>query len=373
MLDAPALVIGSLPPDGNDLDLLLPPARESAVEAILEGHGFARQSVHPFDGYPEGFTIWARFAGCDAEVVDAIPLGNLELSPAEADRLFADARPIPGFARLVRPAPHHVLLILAHNFLSPADGRARLPAGRRRRVERALGEDPLARERARALASAWGRPERLARLEAAFDLGHAEKQDDGAAESRRGGLITRLQALRTYRRVWRHGHVVAFSSADGQLRRAQADGLARALHALDLPVEVVRPGGAAPAPRWSRVAPFAHLVAGAAALRRAAAHRRAVLPGLHRGAVVICDGYGLDAAVEFRARYGERRRFGLQLAVMRALSPRPRRAYLLDTGTPAAVRYTEHRTAFGVRVVDASRAPEQICAEIAADVWPAVR
>jgi hypothetical protein len=266
----------------------------------------------------------------------------------------------------VRPAPHHVLLILAHNFLDAADARRALTEGRRRRVEQALAEDPHASERARSLAQAWGRAERLARLEAAFALGVTASADDRTHQS--GG--SRLQALRAYRRAWRHGRVVAFSGADRERRAAQAAGLARALRALDIPVAVVRPASVSAGHAATRLA---HLRAGISALAQAAAHRRAVLPGLKSGEVVICDGYALDAAVELRARYGERRRFALQTTLMRALSPPPRRAYLIDTGGPAAELYREQRAALGVRTLDGARGPDELCAEIASDVWPAVR
>jgi hypothetical protein len=392
MLDAPALVIGSLPPEGNDLDLLVPPDQEHTLASILAGAGFVRHAVSPFPGYPNGFAIWARFRDCHAEAVDAIPLANLELPPQEVERLFAEARPIPGFTRLVRPSPHHVLLILSHNFLAPADGRTPLPAGRRRRVEQVLAEDPLARERARDLAPAWRRPERLARLDAAFAL-----RDTGTADSRQppnaGSLARkRLRWLRAYRRAWRHGHVVAFSGPDAEGRRVQAEGLARALQALDIParVEPVAPAvdeaataarrelgdrGRARTRRWLRdaSAPVAHLRAGGRALRHAAEQRRAVLPGLWAGDVVICDGYTLDAAVGLRARYGERWRFGVQTALIRALTPRPRRAYLIDRRPPEATIYSEPCAALGVQAVDGARPSAEICAEIAVDVWRAVR
>lgn len=356
MLDAPTLVIGSPPPEGRDLDLLVPPSQEPVLESVLERLGFVRQLVPPFPGYPLGFSIWARFRGCDADAVDAVPLGSFELPRAEVDRLFAEARPIPGFARLVRPAPHHVLLILAHNFMDPTDARAALPAGRRRRVERALAEDPLAYDRARALAPAWGRPERLVRLEAAFALDEAAAGDRGASTGRGSYVRGILRRLIGYQRAWRNGHLVALCGPDDQARSTQAEGLARALEALDISAMIVRPvlrrgRAAARAP-----APVVQVLAAGAALAQAAAFGRAVLPGLQSGAVVICDGYLLDAAEQLRAQYG--RRLRLQMALMRALSPRPRRAYLV--GVEGAE-------------VDGARDPDELCAYIALDVWQAVR
>jgi len=378
-LEHRALVIGSLPPEGRDLDLLLAPAEERALESILDALGFARRLVPAFRGYPNGFTIWARFGDCDADVVDAIPLDNLELPAAEAERLLAEARPIPGLARLVRPAPHHVLLILAHNFLDVADARRPLSDGRRRRVAQALAEDPHASERARSLAPIWGRRERLARLEAAFALGDKASADDRPPGPRGSRVGSRLHSLRVYRRAWRHGHVVAFSGSDSQRRNAQAEGLARALRALDIPVGVVRPadgrsGAAARAPRrrLGAAAPVAHLRAATAALAQAAANRRAVMTRLQSGEVVICDGYALDAAVQLRARYGERRRFAFQTTLMKALSPPTRRAYLIDTRGPGVELYSEQRAALGARTLDGTRRTDELCAEIALDVWPAV-
>jgi hypothetical protein len=321
--------------------------------------------VPPFRGYEHGFTIWARFAACDAAVVDAIPLANLELPAGEADRLFADARPIDGFERLRRPAPHHVLLILAHNFLDAGDGEVPLSAGRRRRVMGALAEDEDALERARSLAPAWRRVDRLARLESAFALGEVPRRDGGPPE-RRPGARAALNRLRRYRRAWRRGHVVAISGADEQLRRVQAEALARALQSLDIAVEVVRPH-AAPGGGAGTARPTS------AALALAAAHRRAVVPALERGAVVISDGYALDAVVALRTRYGGRRSLALETALIRALSPRPRRAYLIGTDATGAGPYAGVASVLQVRALDVAQGQERLCSEIASDVWPAVR
>ena len=382
MLDEPALVIGSPPPHGHDLDLLVRPAEERALGSILASAGFVCQKVAPFRGYPEGFSIWARFRDCDADVVDAIPVGNLGLPGDEVERLFAEARPLGGFARLVRPAPHHVLLILAHDFLDPADGRQPLPAGRHERVARALAEDRAAWGRARALALAWGSRERLVRLETAFSLdnGAAAKTPRSEPAPIDFRLRSLLQSLRAYRRAWRHGRIVGFSGLDGSNRVAQTEGLQRALAALDIPTRLERPP-AEPALRGklhAMVKPrrrrplLAHASALVAALAHAAAMRRAVLPGLRAGEIVICDGYTLDASVLLRVRYGEQWRFRLQTAVLRRLSPQPRRAYLIDSPGPQGTLYREQSYLLGVCLLNGTRARENLCAEVALDVWRAV-
>jgi hypothetical protein len=252
-------------------------------------------------------------------------------------------------------------------------------AGRRRRVEQAIAEEPEALERARALAPVWRRSERLARLERALALGVVERTGAGGPRRRRLTPVAVVRHVRRYRRAWRDGHIVAFSGADGRRRAVQAENLARALDSLDIPVEVVRPheqldgstGDGAGGGPFGGGRPAA-LVAARLALARAAAHRRAVLPALGRGAVAVADSYLLDAAVEIRNRSGGRR-VRLQTAMMRALSPPSRRAYLIGTGTPADAAYAEAAPLLGVRSLDGGREDEELSAQIAADVWPAVR
>ncbi|MFL5827104.1 MAG: hypothetical protein ACJ76V_11330 [Thermoleophilaceae bacterium] len=372
LLEEPALVIGSPPPHGHDIDLLVRPEQERALRSMLAGAGFARQEVAPFRGYDEGFRIWARFSGCDADAVDEIPIGNLELPRQEEERLFAEARSIPGFARLVRPAPHHVLLILAHNLLDPGDAGRPLASGRRARVRRALEEEPDAWERTRELAPAWSSTQRLARLRAGFDLAETAAADrlQSTLAAPVPGLRARLRAVRAYRRAWLHGRVIGFSGPDGAERSAQAEGLRRALEALDIPARLER----TPSPRAHRSIPLlAHASAAVAALTHAGVLRRAVLPGLRAGEVVVCDRYTLDASVLVRSHFGERRRFRLQTALMHLLTPRPRRAYLIDSPGPKAALYREHCRLLRVHPLDGTRARDDLCAEVALDVWQAVR
>ena len=338
------LVIGSIPPDGNDLDLLIRPDEEPVLGEILTRAGFVCRQVAPFRGYPCGFRIWARFRECNAHAVDEIPIGNLELPPEEVARLFADARPIPGFARLLRPSPPHVLLILAHDFLGPSDGRKPLSAGRRRRVRGALDEEPAAWELAAELAPPWESTERLARLRAAFELGEAAADPPGRSSP--------LGAIREYRRAWRSGRLIAFSGPDDARRSGQAEGLQRALEGLDIPARLVR------------IDPARSSLFGAARQLQLA-----VLPGLRAGEVVICDRYVLDAAVALRLR----RRLKWHTFLLRFLVPPPLRAYLIDSPAPHVGFFREQSAILGVRQVDGAHAPEDLCAEIAVDAWEAVR
>jgi thymidylate kinase len=100
---------------------------------------------------------------------------------------------------------------------------------------------------------------------------------------------------------------------------------------------------------------------------------------------VVCDRFTLDSVVHMRYAYGEHRSFRLQEALIRALSPRPRRSYFLDVPPEVASTrkqdfpleenatrarlYSEERPRFGAVVLDGERPREDLCAEIAADVW----
>src|SRR5437868_2581021 len=94
------LVLGSLPPAGRDLDLLVREPDREALAARLEAAGFVRRGRD-----------LALFEDCTAYAVELIPAEGW-LPAAELDDLFAQALPVDGCRKLVRPAPHHALLIL---------------------------------------------------------------------------------------------------------------------------------------------------------------------------------------------------------------------------------------------------------------------
>jgi thymidylate kinase len=124
------------------------------------------------------------------------------------------------------------------------------------------------------------------------------------------------------------------------------------------------------------------------ALRNGLVHRRATRPHLSRGRVVICDRYILDSKVQLRYDYGESRRFAFQMWLIRLLSPKADRSFLLDVSPETASArkadydlsenarrarlYAEESTRLGVRRVDAERPRCEVCAELAADVWSAL-
>lgn len=118
------------------------------------------------------------------------------------------------------------------------------------------------------------------------------------------------------------------------------------------------------------------------AYRRAARHRR-------RGRVVICDRYVLDSIVHLRRKYGDHSRLGFETALIRAMSPNPTAAFLLDIDPELAFGrkpdefgvadlrefrdlYQSECDALGVVTVDTAQPPEATCRAIAQRVWAAL-
>jgi thymidylate kinase len=125
------------------------------------------------------------------------------------------------------------------------------------------------------------------------------------------------------------------------------------------------------------------------AVANAASQGRRAAPHLARGKIVIFDRYILDSFVHLRYLYGRDHSYRAQEALIRLLSPRPLRSYLLDTEpvTVAARKplqydltqlelqiglYRENCSRVGVRRVDGEQPLADICREIARDVWLAL-
>ncbi|MFN2469223.1 MAG: dTMP kinase [Gaiellaceae bacterium] len=393
------LVFGSLPPEGRDLDLLVRPAAEAAAAHALASAGFLHHGVE-----------WIRFRPWPPEVVDLVPASAWGLPAAELDSLFAEALPVEPFSTLVRPAPHHALLVLAR--LAAGGG---LSPGRRRRVEAALAESATAWDDAARRAGRWGASAKLEALRAAYE-------ERGAPER---GLARR--GPRVLRRL-RRPAVVALSGIDGSGKSTQSAAVVEALALLghDAVVEWIPLGsnewldrlatpakrllarrGFQPPPRREgeprsgkdrnpgtvlrqRNAAVNEAWASLVAVANGVAHRRQVLRHAARGRVVVFDRYVLDSAVRLRFLYGEPRRFRAQAFVVRLLSPRPVVAFFLaldpddslarkdDRWSPGdlasqARLYEEEWERHGAVRLDARRHPEDLAAEVAERVWRALR
>jgi thymidylate kinase len=422
-LRAPVLVFGSPPPAGRDLDLLARPAEEERLREWLEREGFLEHGGE-----------WVCFRDCSADSLDLVPLAAWGLTGEAGEELFADARAVAGFSQLVRPAPRHVLLALARRLVEgdgrlTAKHRARIDAALAEdakawqaarsaapgwsanraldALERAYRLDKTASRAARAAALAeWpyaqGRSPAQARVRAWLEAGHSGRH---------------------------RAHLITFSGLDGAGKTSQAEALRETLERLGWEVSmqwvrlewttlwesrwlgivgwpartilgllarVRKPSGggpSAPALTPTAVRERSGLVANAwvavVALVHAGAQRRETRPHLRPGTIVICDRYTLDAAAHLRFRYGESHRFTFQIRLVERLSPRPLRAYFMDVPpetaharkaeqyslkdlTRQARLYREEAAALGTRRLNGERPREEICAEIAEDVWRAL-
>jgi thymidylate kinase len=431
------LVYGSLPPGGRDLDLLVRPPERDAAGACLASGGFVRRGDR-----------WARFAGCSAEVVELTDAASWRLPAAELQELFGEGLAIDGLAKVVRPSPHHDLLILARRLVA---GAGELDLKRRARLKRALDQDPGAWERARERADSWRADVALQALEQTWRSGaaiaparRAQARRELGDAGRRGARARLARLLEPVRRLPRPGQtrVVALSGLDGAGKSSQAIALSKTLERLGHEAVVVRtritwddllwtiarplkrllmpalrlvaargprraanvrpaaierePASAPDVPRTPRTEDPVTLVREGSAiltglwtllitLANAVSQWRSMRRALLGGAVVICDRYTLDSIVELRYSYGSQRPLRAARAALAALYPTPARAYFLDVQPQTALArkgewglqwLSEHRDLYlqecpriGVCPIDGERPRDEICAEIARDVW----
>lgn len=392
LISGRVLVFGSLPPDARDIDLLARPVELDALRAGLTALGFLQRGDQ-----------WVRFRACSTESVDVVPSPSLRLPVEEETDLFDEALPITGLAQLVRPAPHHALLILARRLLR---GDGRLDAKRRARVELALSEDAGAWETATARAGSWRAGPALALLRDVYESGRRVR-----VAERAGALGAKAFVRSIVDRRPRRGHIVALSGLDGSGKSSQAEALRSALETAGIPAAVewtrfshntsldaiaapvkalVRRGagedaGEEAATRLRRESgTIGRVWSAIVAVTNALSHLRLTARHLIAGRVVICDRYVLDSVVQLRDKYGEG--LNTQAALIRLLSPRPSRAYFLDVPpetacarkpeqftldelTRQAVFYRDAASKLGVQRIDAERPRDEICTEIASDVW----
>lgn len=420
----PVLVYGSLPPHGRDLDLFV---REPELQALRD--------ALPRVGFAAVGGTWLRVTPDGPQVVDLRPERGWGLPPAEVDALFTEARPVPGYQHLVRPSPAHALLVLARRV---AGGDGTLDGPRRERLEQAQAEDPGAWEQAERRAPAWGAVTALRVLRAAADgrpAPRAERAQALAERHLRAGapaVVARLKGRRGSSARPPRGRVVALSGLDGAGKSTQAAALVAALEANGHPAVaqwtrlsydpvLERLGGAAkrvvrrlpsrgrPAPRPaaaldvhpSRVrtpeqqlrqsSPAMTAVwAAVVAVSNGVTQRRRTREHLREGRTVVCDRWTLDSAVHLRYRYGESRRFRVQVALIRLLSPRPVRTFFLHVPAEAAYArkddhfdveqlrrherlYVEEHPRHGAHRLDGQRPSTDLSTEIAASVLGALR
>jgi thymidylate kinase len=438
------VVFGSIPPRGRDLDLLVGAADEAALRRELPDHGFlaaggrwARFRDCTADIVdPVRIDTWELpEEERSALFSEARPLAdaNRLTEPSPHHVLLILARRLSRGAKLGERRRAQVQAALAED-----------PDAFARAWERAdrwgLPASLAALERAHAGGRGLIRKER-------FRVSREWEGGRGLKRARR-----RLRRVRRGFTASRRGVLITFSGLDGSGKSSQTRYLRDTLDRLGYhAVAVWEP--IAHVPEWLRATtgalsrlllPFAHLLSrrrerhGAAAggeadeagteharardsqppgfawpsdhpvtrLRRRSglltfgwtmtitlqfAYRiaRATLPQLARGRVVVCDRYTLDSWVYLLYKFGDHRRYTLQMAILRALSPKPGHAYLLDL--PPAVAsarksdfvpernerraglYLERLDRLGIRRLDGTRPADEVSAEVAAEVWASLR
>jgi hypothetical protein len=335
------LVFGSLPPAGRDLDLLVRPEEAAALATALEGAEFRRSG-----------RTWARFRGCSVSVVELIPAGALRLPVNELDAVFADGSPLPGALRVVEPAPHHALLILARRL----EHERRLPAKHRKRIDRVLELDPGAWASASRRAAAWRAEAALPRLRALHSSDEAHPAFSWRA------LLPRPRRTR----------VIALSGLDVERRRRHAAALAEALDRLGFDATIEQPLRVDSVRTPEHTEPSG-LRRAAVATRVAVALWRPIWHRLGRGGIVIFDGSAVDAAAALRLDRNSR-----MTSLPLRLTPGAVRSFVLEEdGHDDPSRCRARAYAAAARLLPARSLPPELgrdetCAAIAEEVFTAL-
>jgi len=338
------LVFGSIPPVGRDLDLLVRPAELAALERGLPAHGFVR-----------GGRKWARFRSCSAEVVDLVPAAEWDLPRAELETLLFAAEPVAGAQRVARLAAHHAAAIAAARSDGVSDrGRALL----------------------RSLLPHRGALISLSGL-------------DGAGKSRQANALAEtLDRLGYEVRVeWMSVAPPRWLDRVGRLAKATIRPLASRARSRSAATDSPQPDPARELRRRSPALTF--MWAWAVSLRFGLRGALALRAHMLRGRVVICDRYVLDAWTYLRYHYGVTPSVRPHLRLLRLLCPTPRKAFLLDVAPDVASSrkddfspsenaqraafYEERRHELRAERLDGMRPVEEVCAEVAAATWTALR
>ncbi len=411
IVEGRVVVFGSLPPVARDLDLLVRPRELEALSSGLAAEGFLHSNG-----------VWTRLGEDGPELIDVKPAAAWGLPPTELADLYAESRLLPGCQNVARPAPEHVLLILARRLVR-AGGE--LEDRHRERVDAALAERGDAWEAASRRAPAWQAGSALRTLQAAY-----RSRRPVPAAARVAALASEWRLRRGQRRhtaaklaraaLPRDGFVVALSGLDGSGKSSQAACVSEALVRMGRPAVTAWPAIDAPSrtlPAAARLgqrvvalgrrpagqgthAPSAEDVGRSVrrhsptmtfawsllvTLRGAVRVARLTWPQLARGRVVVCDRYLLDSWVYLRHHYGDSSDYRPHMALLALAAPRPRLAYLIEVAPEEAAARQPERSAsenaerarlYGemaprleVRPIDGGRPREQICAEIVHSVW----
>src|SRR5687767_5278061 len=102
-LDERFLVVGRMPPEGRDLDVIARSADAAGLAQRLQADGFVRRGGR-----------WTRFGEHGVEVVDLVDIGEWALPASEVEDLFAAA--VVHDDGAARPSPVHTVLLEARRW-----------------------------------------------------------------------------------------------------------------------------------------------------------------------------------------------------------------------------------------------------------------
>ncbi len=365
------LVLGSLPPRGRDLELIVRPVEQRAISERLTAEGFARRGLE-----------WAWFFDSTAYAVELIPAERLSVPDGELAALFAEAKTLDFEAdlrHLVRPAPHHLLLLQARRLVR--DGR--LHPKRHARISHALEEEPQAWAEAKARAGSWGLIRALGLLETVYRTGEPLRVRPRARAllelaTFTAGTAQKVQLVRgpLLNKLPRRNRVVGISGLDGAGKSFQAQALRDTLELLVAPavvewtpiaqnrtVDVLRsvkrllrpfdrrtepleieppltyddfPAGPAQRLR-ERSALVTHAWALLVVFANVWFHRRPTFHYPSGGRVAIYDRFVCDSRVRLEFWYGRNRDVRFEKWLLGALSPKPFRSFFLDVPAEVAL------------------------------------
>lgn len=400
-LDRPVLVTGRRVPAGADLELVvLDEEGDRAVSSALQSLGLGRHG-----------DTWARFHDCTADVATVTRLDRWRggLPAGEPQRLMLDSTLIPGRERLRALALPDELLTLAMRFAR--DHRAP-PAPIRAQLHRCLVAEPSGWVTAAERAVGW-RAEAAVRLARdAYDGAHeltGEGRRQLAAEagpalvpatgvialSGLDGAGKSTQAHALAATLWKLGHDASVEwtrlSLDGRLDRIAAP--VKSVLALrsrsrgQTSTDTAEASADHSARQLRGRSPLVNSVwTSVVAAVNGTSQRRTTLAQLTAGRVVVRDRYVLDSVVQLHSAYGDGQDVTRQARMVERLSPVPLAAFYLQVPPEVAyrrkpeeysaselavhaARYEQEADRLGVPRIDADRAPAELAAELAANVW----
>jgi hypothetical protein len=413
---------------GRDVDLICRVPELATLRTALGESGFRPRGRRlPRRAWTEQ---WVRFSDGPPQVVDLNPAKRWGVSPRTIERLFQDGIPVDGFEHVLRPSPHHALILLARRF---GRGVGTLSDKQRDKVERALGGDGGVWDHAAQIAGEWHCRSALEGLRRRHD-GAGLTGDQRLRATLEPALLgcRRAERLRRGLRaapVPRRPMVIGVSGLDGSGKSTQIAALRTTLAELGVPADVAwKPVGhghalrlvrrtvkrllgasptgvapvraEAPALTWDpnpasrrlreRSPALTSAWSAYVAISTAAAYRGAELRCRITGRALICDRHALDTDAHLVFQYGDARRPDLAIRLSDAITPCAHAAFQIEVPAEVArsrkplqytaadldrlvAAYQQERARLGVPTVDGTLPAGQLATQIAQAVWSASR